>query len=82
MSEQVIDKKKKKNPTDRPVAANSYKRLFDLSVLVIAHLLLLPLWILLWTFIPIAIWLGDRGPVFYKQNRVGKEGRAGRRPTG
>ncbi len=44
-------------------------------VLVIAHLLLLPVWILLWIAIPIAIWLDDRGPVFYPQRRIGKEGR-------
>ena len=30
---------------------------------------------LLWTAIPAAIWLGDRGPVFYTQVRVGKGGR-------
>ena len=29
----------------------------------------------MWTIIPIAIWLHDRGPVFYTQERVGKGGR-------
>ena len=43
-------------------------------MLVLAHILLLPLWLLLWTIIPIIIRLGDRGPVFYKQDRVGKGG--------
>ena len=52
-----------------------YKRPFDLSLLVVAHLLLLPLWLLLWTLIPLLIRLGDRGPVFYKQKRTGKNGR-------
>ena len=52
-----------------------YKRPFDLSVLVAAHLLLLPLWLLLWTVIPLAIRLNDGGPVFYGQKRVGKDGR-------
>ena len=52
----------------------SYKRWFDLSVLVIAHVLLLPLWLLLWTVIPVVIRLGDGGPIFYRQQRMGKDG--------
>lgn len=36
----------------------AYKRPFDLTVL--AHLLLLPLWLLLWTLIPLLIWLEER----------------------
>jgi lipopolysaccharide/colanic/teichoic acid biosynthesis glycosyltransferase len=54
---------------------DAYKTWFDLTILVMAHLLLLPLWVLLWTAIPVLIWLGDRGPVFYRQARAGKEGR-------
>ena len=38
-------------------------------------MVLAPLWIALWTFIPLAIWLYDRGPVFYTQPRLGKGGR-------
>ena len=53
----------------------SYKRWFDVSVLVTAHLLLFPLWILLWTVITTLIWLEDRGPVFYRQQRMGKHGK-------
>lgn len=52
-----------------------YKLWFDLGVLILAHLLLLPLWVLIWTVIPTLIWIGDRGPVFYRQKRVGKNGR-------
>jgi lipopolysaccharide/colanic/teichoic acid biosynthesis glycosyltransferase len=52
-----------------------YKRGLDLTVLVLAHLFLLPLWLFLWTVIPLAIWLEDRGPVFYRQDRVGLGGR-------
>jgi len=52
-----------------------YKRWFDLSVLVLAHLLLMPFWLLLWTGIPIIIWLGDRGPIFYRQQRMGQDGK-------
>ncbi len=55
---------------------DGYKPCFDLTILVVAHLLLLPLWLLLWTLIPLLIWLGDRGPVFYRQERVGKDGHA------
>lgn len=54
----------------------SYKRLFDLVVLVAAHILLLPIWVLLWTAIPLMIWLEDRSsPIFYRQQRMGKDGR-------
>jgi len=52
----------------------SYKRPYDVAVLLVAFLLLFPLWILLAITIPIAIWLGDRGPVFYRQKRAGTDG--------
>ena len=55
--------------------ADWWKRPFDLAVLVAAHLALAPLWAALWTLIPLAIWLHDRGPVFYTQPRLGKGGR-------
>ena len=53
-----------------------YKRAFDLSILIVAHTfpLLVAVWAMLWTLIPAAIWLEDRGPVFYRQQRVGKNG--------
>ncbi len=55
-----------------------YKRPCDLVVLAVAHLFppLIPVWILLWVLIPLAIWLENRGPVFFKQPRAGKNGRA------
>ena len=53
---------------------DTYKLWFDLTLLVLAHLLLLPLWLLLWTVIPFFIWIGDRGPIFYRQKRSGKDG--------
>lgn len=66
-------------PQGRPVSRNWYdkgtKRAFDLAVLIGAHILLLPVWTLLWTVIPALIWLGDRGPVFYSQLRVGRGGK-------
>ena len=52
----------------------SYKRPYDLAILLLALFLLLPIWILLATVIPIAIWLGDRGPIFYRQERAGTNG--------
>ena len=52
-----------------------YKSWFDMTILILAHLLLLPLWLLLWSIIPLIIWLGDRGPVLYRQERLGKGGR-------
>ena len=65
-------------PETIPAVAIStgYKRWFDISVLVVAHLLLFPLWALLWTVIPLLIWLEDRrSPVFYRQQRMGKNGK-------
>ena len=52
-----------------------WKRPFDLLVLIAVHVTLAPLWAVLWTVIPLAIWLHDRGPVFYTQERLGKNGR-------
>ena len=52
-----------------------YKVWFDLSILIVAHISLLPLWLVLWTVIPILIWLDDRGPIFFKQRRAGKDGK-------
>ena len=43
------------------------KRIFDIFLSGAGILLSLPLWII----IAIAIWLEDRGPIFYKE-RVGK----------
>jgi lipopolysaccharide/colanic/teichoic acid biosynthesis glycosyltransferase len=52
-----------------------YKRFFDLSLLFLAHVLLFPLWVLLWILIPVFIWLEDGGPVFYLQERSGLKGK-------
>ena len=54
---------------------DGYKRPFDLAFLFLSHLLLFPIWLLLWTFIPLAIWMEDRGPVFYVQERLGQFGK-------
>ena len=52
-----------------------WKRPLDLTILTAVHIVLAPVWLALWTLIPLAIWLSDRGPVFYTQARVGKGGR-------
>ena len=64
-----------KDTADWPETRSSYKRPFDITVLIMAHLAFLPLWLLLWTMIPLAIWIGDRGPIFYRQERTGKDSR-------
>ena len=54
-----------------------YKRPFDLIILFVAHIIsaLLLVWMLLWVLIPLLIWLEDRGQIFYRQSRLGKDGR-------
>lgn len=52
-----------------------YKRPFDLFILIFSHILLAPLFLLLWTVVPVLVWLEDRDPVFYTQKRKGKDGR-------
>jgi len=57
------------------VVNDSYKRPFDLLILLGTHILLSPVLVMLWIIIPIAIWFEDRGPIFYTQERVGKNGK-------
>lgn len=52
-----------------------YKRPLDLVVLTAVHVSLFPIWATLWMVIPVLIWLEDRGPVFFVQERVGRDGR-------
>ena len=67
---------RKKTSQHAPLTSErAYKRPLDLTILVFAHLLLLPVWALLWLLISLAIWLEDHGPVFYVQDRVGRNGR-------
>ena len=58
----------------RTVVRDGYKRTFDLCILGIVGILFAPLWLLLAIVIPVAIWLDDRGPVFFKQRRIGLGG--------
>jgi exopolysaccharide biosynthesis polyprenyl glycosylphosphotransferase len=46
------------------------KRLLDLALSSAAMILLSPLWLL----VSLAIWLEDRGPIFYRAPRVGENG--------
>ena len=65
------------SPTSVSVVSSGwYKRPFDLGVLIVAHVALLPVWIVLWSVIPLAIWMGSGRPIFYGQTRLGKGGRA------
>ena len=57
-------------------APEGAKRALDLLLVVPALVLLLPLFAL----VALAIWLGDRGPVLYWQQRVGRDGRVFRFP--
>ena len=52
-----------------------YKHGFDLAVIGVAAVLLLPFWLVALVAIPTAIWLEDRGPIFFRQDRVGLGGR-------
>lgn len=52
-------------------AARIAKRLFDLTIALLALTILSPLWLL----IALLIKLDSHGPVFYKQERVGMDGR-------
>lgn len=54
-----------------PQAARALKRTFDIALSAFILLLLAPLWLL----IAILIKLDSRGPVLYKQERVGMDGR-------
>ena len=62
-------------PSSSIVVRDGYKRPFDLAIIILAHLLLFPLFVVLWIGISLAIWVGDRGSVFYLQERVGRSGR-------
>ena len=53
------------------VKALFLKRPFDLALSFLGLVLSIPLWLLF----SLLIWFQDRGPVFYEQERVGKDGR-------
>lgn len=49
-----------------------HKRTLDLFILLVAHILGAPLWAFLWIVIPLAIFITDGSPIFYRQLRAGK----------
>ena len=53
----------------------AYKRPYDLSIVLVFGLLLLPFWLPICLLAAAAIWLYDRGPVFYTQERLGRGGK-------
>jgi len=57
------------------IKSPTYKRPLDITVLLLAHAVFLPLWVLIWITIPVMIWVFDRGPVFFRQERIGKNGK-------
>lgn len=63
-----------KNGQSSNTPRDSYKRRFDLTILILAHVLLLPVFLVLWVGIPLVIWVGDKGPIFYVQSRSGRDG--------
>jgi lipopolysaccharide/colanic/teichoic acid biosynthesis glycosyltransferase len=54
-----------------PVVALIFKRIFDVVVSATMLLLIAPIMLA----IAAAIWLDDKGPIFYSSERVGKKGR-------
>lgn len=56
-------------------ASERYKRPFDLAVVGLAIVLLLPLWAAVFILVPLAIYLEDRRPIFYTQQRLGRFGK-------
>ena len=54
---------------------DQYKRWFDVGIIVMSHILLAPLFALLWLGIPLLILIIDGPPVLFRQKRVGKDGR-------
>jgi exopolysaccharide biosynthesis polyprenyl glycosylphosphotransferase len=59
------------NPQIMPAWQFSIKRIFDILFSAIALLLLLPVMVI----IALVVWLTTRGPVFFRQERIGRFGR-------
>ena len=53
----------------------AYKRPYDIALIILCGVVLIPLWLPLCLLAALAIWLSDRGPVLYTQERLGKDGR-------
>jgi len=66
-----IGSKRDKEMESPPFRALFLKRPFDIALSSFGLLVSAPLW----AAIPLAVWAEDRGPVFYAQDRVGRNGR-------
>lgn len=54
-----------------PIELRAVKRVLDLVGALLLSLVFLPVFLI----VPLLIWLEDRGPVFYRQRRVGRDGK-------
>ena len=52
----------------------AYKRPYDISLIIICGIIGLPFWLPLCLLATLAIWLNDRGPILYTQERLSKDG--------
>ncbi len=53
----------------------NYKRWLDVGIIIAAHLFLAPVFLALWTGVPLLILLIDGRPIFFTQERVGRNGK-------
>lgn len=60
--------------TKRPLNV-AYKRAFDLLTVAVFSVLFLPIWVPAWIIVPLLILVIDGRPIFYTQDRLGKDGR-------
>ena len=64
----------KRTPAPAGAPRDAYKRAFDLAVLGVAAVLLLPVWTVLGVAIAVAVRCADGGPVLHRQRRLGRGG--------
>ena len=62
-------------PNDAPRRSYRLKRPLDLLILATAHIFLFPVFLILWSVIPLLVLILDGSPVLYRQPRVGKGGK-------
>ncbi len=60
--------------SDQP-AKGRYKRFYDLLMVAVFSVLFLPIWVPAWIIVPLLILVIDGRPIFYTQDRLGKDGR-------
>ena len=71
----IAESSGQKSVNESIVVRDGYKRVFDLTLIIITYILLFPLWLIVWVVVPLAICPKDRGPVFYEQERTGQQGK-------